>query len=374
MPRRTMGVAKTGERDIAGLASSRIPVLSLLTRYYIQSLLAISAIVLGAVNPYFRTMANLENILLQASFAGIGAAGMTLLIVSGAFDLSVAGLLGLCGVLSSELLPSMGVVFTVIVALVLGLFLGFLNGLVVTKLRIPAFIATLGMMNIYLALAFIWTNGSRLISVEDPSFNALGTGTLLNVLPIPFVVLVATYLICYVILNRSVYGRCLRAVGSNEIAARTAGLPVDLIRILAFAIVGGCSALAGVFLTAELSSASAVMATGYELTVIAVVVIGGTSLRGLEAHFSDHSPVLCFLQLSTAPSTSSMLALIGNMSSPAFSLLVRSGYKRCAAIFRLSNAGSGLIVTRSIYGISPTWKVRPQAFGAQPWHHDLRWP
>src|ERR1700730_479996 len=289
-----MEVSETANRKIDSQLSYGVSALSFLTRYYIQSLLVISVVILTVVNPYFRTLGNLENILLQASFAGIGAAGMTLLIVSGAFDLSVAGLLGLCGVLSAELLPSLGVAFTVIVALLLGSFLGLLNGLVVTKLRIPAFIATLGMMNIYLALGFIWTRGSRLISVEDPSFTALGTGTLLNVLPVPFLVMVATNLICYVVLNRSVYGRCLRAVGSNEIAARTAGLPVDLIRILAFAIVGGCSALAGVFLTAELSSASAVMATGYELTVIAVVVIGGTSLRGVEAPFSDHSPVLCF--------------------------------------------------------------------------------
>src|SRR3984893_13676069 len=289
-----MEVSETANRKIDSQLSYGVSALSFLTRYYIQSLLVCSLVILTVVNPYFRTLGNLENILLQASFAGIGAAGMTLLIVSGAFDLSVAGLLGLCGVLSAELLPSLGVAFTVIVALLLGSFLGLLNGLVVTKLRIPAFIATLGMMNIYLALGFIWTRGSRLISVEDPSFNALGTGTLLNVLPVPFLVMVATNLICYVVLNRSVYGRCLRAVGSNEIAARTAGLPVDLIRILAFAIVGGCSALAGVFLTAELSSASAVMATGYELTVIAVVVIGGTSLRGVEAPFSDHSPVLCF--------------------------------------------------------------------------------
>src|SRR5260370_765399 len=203
--------AKNGRRVLYGIL-----IVHFLTKYYIQCLLLVSVAVLVAVNPYFGTPENLENILLQASFAGIGAAGMTLLIVSGAFDLSVAGLLGLCGVLSSELLPSLGVVFTVIVALLLGLFLGLLNGLVVTKLRIPAFIATLGMMNIYLALGFIWTQGSRLISVEDPSFNALGTGTLLNVLPIPFLVMVATYLICYVVLNRSVYGRCLRAIGSNE--------------------------------------------------------------------------------------------------------------------------------------------------------------
>ncbi len=295
-----MDLSETANRKINGHAYG-IAALGFLTRYYIQFLLVISVGILALVNPYFRTVGNLENILLQASFAGIGAAGMTLLIVSGAFDLSVAGLLGLCGVLISELLPSQGVVLTVVAALFFGVLLGLLNGLVVTKLRIPAFIATLGMMNIYLALAFIWTQGSRVISVSDPSFNVLGTGTWFEVLPIPFLIMIATYLVCYGILNRSVYGRCLRAVGSSEIAARTAGLPVDFIRILAFAIVGGCSALAGVFLTAELSSASAIMATGYELTVIAVVVIGGTSLKGGEGTlFGSFTGALFFAVISSA--------------------------------------------------------------------------
>ncbi|MBV9300124.1 MAG: ABC transporter permease, partial [Verrucomicrobia bacterium] len=215
-----MDASQTGKTKIAG-RFYRIPVLSFLTRYYIQSLLVVSAIILATVNPYFRTVANLENILLQSSFAGIGAAGMTLLIVSGAFDLSVAGLLGFCGVLISEFLPSLGAVLSMVIAVFFGVLLGSLNGIVVTKLRIPAFIATLGMMNIYLALAFIWTQGSRVISVLDSSFNILGTGTLFGVLPIPFLVMIVTYFVCYVILNRSVYGRCLRAVGSSEIAART---------------------------------------------------------------------------------------------------------------------------------------------------------
>ena len=246
--------------------SPGIYLLSFLTKYYIQSLLLISVVILAAVNPYFRSVGNLENILLQASFSGIGAAGMTLLIVSGAFDLSVAGLLGLCGVLISKLIPSLGGGLTFLAALLIGSLLGLFNGSIVTKLRIPAFIATLGMMNIYLALAFIWTGGSRVMEISDPGFDALGTETMFGVLPIPFLVMIVTYLACYGILNRSVFGRCLRAVGSSEIAARTAGLPVDLIRILAFAIVGGCTALAGAFLAAELSSASAIMATGYELT------------------------------------------------------------------------------------------------------------
>jgi ribose transport system permease protein len=296
-----MDLSEIANRKIDGYRAYGMSILSFLTKYYIQSLLVIAVVILAVVNPYFRTVGNLENILLQSSFAGIGAAGMTLLIVSGAFDLSVAGLLGLCGVLISELLPSLGVVLTVVGALLFGFVLGLVNGLVVTKLQIPAFIATLGMMNIYLALAFIWTQGSRVIALSDPSFNILGTGALFGVLPIPFLVMIVTYLVCYGILNRSVYGRCLRAVGSSEVAARTAGLPVDLIRILAFAIVGGCSALAGVFLAAELSSASAIMATGYELTVIAVVVIGGTSLKGGEGTlFGSFTGALFFAVISSA--------------------------------------------------------------------------
>jgi ribose/xylose/arabinose/galactoside ABC-type transport system permease subunit len=296
-----MDRTKRVRNDLDGQSSDRFSLLGFLTRHYTQSLLLVTVIILAAVNPYFRTEANLENILLQASFAGIGAAGMTLLIVGGAFDLSVAGLLGLCGVLICRMLPTLGVLLTIIVALILGLVLGGLNGLAVTKLKIPAFIATLGMMNIYLALAFIFTQGSRVLTVTDENFTNLGTGVVLGFLPIPFLVMIGTYIIGYVILKRSVFGRCLRAAGSNEVAARTAGLPVDLIRITAFAIVGCCTALAGIFLTAELFSASAVMATGYELTVIAVVVIGGTSLKGGEGMlFGSFTGALFFAVINSA--------------------------------------------------------------------------
>lgn len=296
-----MALHHIANRKITGRFSYRISTLNFLTKYYIQSLLVILVMILAVSNPYFRTVGNLENILLQASFSGIGAAGMTLLIVSGAFDLSIASLLGLCGVFISQLLPSLGIVLTALAAVLFGTLLGMINGLVVTKLRIPAFIATLGMMNIYLALTFIWTEGSRVIAVSDPTFDLLGTGTLFGLLPIPFLAMIVTYVVCYGILNRSIYGRCLRAVGSSEIAARTGGLSVDLIRILAFAIVGGCSALAGVFLTAELSSASAIMASGYELTVIAVVVIGGTSLKGGEGTlFGSFTGALFFAVISSA--------------------------------------------------------------------------
>jgi ribose transport system permease protein len=254
-------------------------VVNFIGRYYIQWLLVIVVIVLALSNVSFRQAANVQNILLQSSFAGIAAAGMTLLIMCGAFDLSVAGLLGLCAVILVDLAPRIGVIPAVLVSLALGGFLGLLNGLVVTKFRIPAFIATLGMMNVYLTVGLVWTN-STAVPILDPGFRSLATQTFFGVVTLPFVVMIVVYFVAYAILHRTRYGRFIRAVGSNPIAAKTAGLPVDRVRIFAFVLVGLCTALAGVLLTSMLSSALAIMATGFELQVIAVVVVGGTSLAG----------------------------------------------------------------------------------------------
>ncbi|MCC6616121.1 MAG: ABC transporter permease [Anaerolineae bacterium] len=249
-----------------------------ITQYTIQWLLLIVVIILSLANTNFRQPANLLSVLLQASFAGIGAAGMTLIIINGAFDLSVAGILGLCGVVLGLVLPSIGIVPSILLALVVGVLLGVVNGLVVTKVRVPAFIATLGMMYIYLAIGFIITNG-QVVPVTDASFRSLGTGNLLG-LPIPFLIMIVTYVVLYGVLNFTTYGRFIRAVGSNPTASRVAGIPVDNVQIFAFALVGLCTALAGVALTAYLSSAQPNMATGYELRVIAAAVVGGTSLKG----------------------------------------------------------------------------------------------
>jgi len=241
-------------------------------------MLLLAIIVLGLVNANFRTMANIQNILLQSSFVGIGAAGMTMIIISRGIDLSVAGLLGLSGVAIAELGPRIGMVPATIVVLCLGVALGACNGLVVTKIRVPAFIATLGMMNIYLAMAFIWTKG-QVIAMESTRLRYLGTGTLAGI-PLVFLVMIAVYIIYYGILRFTTYGRYIRAIGSNEIASQMAGLHIDRVKIFAFILVGFCTAIAGILLTGLLSSANAIMATGYELRVIAAVILGGTSLSG----------------------------------------------------------------------------------------------
>ena len=266
----------------------------LLLKYYIQWFLFVALVVLAALSANFRQPNNLKNILLQSSFAGIGAAGMTLLITAGAFDLSVAGILGVCGVVMATMIVATSTALGICAALAVGVALGIINGLIVTKLRIPAFIATLGMMNVYLGIGFIWTNGqvvsvaqpaqvsqtTGVVSAAKPFLLALGTGSLFGILPVPFLVMAVVYGLCSLLLRRTHYGRFLRAVGSSEPAARAVGIPVARVRIIAFTMVAACTAIAAVLLTGELSSANAIMATGYELNVIAIVVVGGTSLQG----------------------------------------------------------------------------------------------
>lgn len=249
-----------------------------LGRYTIQILLVIAVVGLGAANENFRQISNIRSILLQSSFVGIGAAGATMLIINGGIDLSVAGLLGLCGVVVAMLVPKIGIVPTIIIALVLGSILGWINGLVVTKFRIAPFIGTLGMMNIYLAIGFIITN-AKVIPVTDKVFRALATNRILGI-PLPFLIMVLVYLICYLILHYTQYGRYIRSVGSNESASLISGVPVDNVRIFSFVLVGLFTSLAGVFLTAYLSSGQAIMASGYETRIIAATVVGGTSLKG----------------------------------------------------------------------------------------------
>ena len=263
----------------AAVAAGRPRAAEVLLKYYVQVLLIVALIVLSLINPNFRRPGNYANILLQSSFAGIGAAGMTLLIIAGAFDLSVAGILGVCGIALAVISGTAGAGVALVVTVLIGVALGLVNGFVVTKMRIPAFIATLGMMNVYLGVAFIATQG-QVLGVASGLLRAMGTDAVFGLLPIPFLVMIVVYVLISLVLGRTVPGRFMRAIGSSETASRAVGIPVNRIKVLCFAIVGACTAIAGILLAGELSSANAIMASGYELNAIAVVVVGGTSLKG----------------------------------------------------------------------------------------------
>ncbi len=247
-------------------------------RYALQIFTVLALIVVAIFVPNFRQLSNLQDVALQSSFAGLSAAGMTLLITGGMIDLSVAGIIALTAVTLSNLLPHAPLAIAVVLSLGVGAVLGLCNGLIITKLRFPPFIASYAMLSIYLAAAFIWTHASTL-PLTNAAFLGLSATEIFGV-PLFFLIMLAGALACSFLLNRTRFGRNLRAIGSSEAASRMAGLAVDRTRTAAFVLFGLLTSAAGIGLASLLSSASANMSIGYELNVVAVAVVGGTSLLG----------------------------------------------------------------------------------------------
>lgn len=257
-----------------------------------QSLLAlvVMVVVLSVSSDKFLSADNGLNILRQISVNLCLSIGMTLVIVSGGIDLSVGAVLGLAGAVAAKLLkdglavPAFGVLLEVTVAgaivagLLVGLLLGAFNGLVITRLSLPPFVATLGMLSIARGLTMLWTGGFPVTGL-GPRFGFLGTGVALGV-PVPVWVVGALAAFFGLMARRTVFGRHVYAVGSNELTARLAGLNVRGIRVWVYALAGALAGAAGLVVTARLDSAQPNAGLGYELDSIAAVVIGGTSLSG----------------------------------------------------------------------------------------------
>lgn len=246
---------------------------------HVLAIVLLAVILVATVSvPGFAGFPNLVSILSKASYIGIVACGMTLLISTGAFDLSVAGIVATSAVILAKVLTVADLATGVVAALLAGALLGFINGMVVTRLRINAFIATFGMMNVYLATAFIILN-DKVQGISNVNFLALGTGRFLGI-PLVFFAFLGTLILFYFITHRTELGRQFRALGSSEPAAKASGLPIDRIKVMAFVLSGIACGIAAVFLAARLSSASASMSTGVELEAITIAVLGGTSLKG----------------------------------------------------------------------------------------------
>ena len=257
-----------------------------------QSLLALAVmvIVLSVTSEQFLTVPNLRNILLQISVNLCLSIGMTLIILTGGIDLSVGAILGLSGAIAAGLLKNgialklLGVqlqftVFGAIVAGVLvGLALGWFNGVAITRFKLPPFVATLGMLSIGRGLTMLWTNGFPITALGS-KFGFVGAGFLFSV---PMAVWISTALVVlfYLISIHTTLGRYIYAVGGSERAAAFAGLNVDRIKVWVYTLAGGLAGVGGLILTARLDAADPKAGLGYELDSIAAVVIGGTSLSG----------------------------------------------------------------------------------------------
>jgi ribose transport system permease protein len=233
---------------------------------------------LTLVSPVFLTPINLFNVALQASVVAILAFGQTFVILSAGIDLSVGSVLALTGAVMAMQTGQNGVLVGILVGLLAGAVLGALNGLFVTRARVAPFIATLAMLAIARGLTYIYTQGSP-IRVDQPAFNVFGQGTV-GAVPVPVVIMLAVFVICLVVLTQTRFGRYVFAIGSNPEVTRLAGVPIDRYVVAVYAISGLLAALGGLILTGRLAAADPNAATGYELDVIAAVVIGGTSLFG----------------------------------------------------------------------------------------------
>ena len=241
--------------------------------------LLVLCVTLWLATPYFATAANLANVAEQSAITGVLAIGMTFEILIGGIDLSVGSLVALAGVITGVVLQrDMPVAVAVVAGLVTAMAAGAINGAMIAHFMLPPFIATLGMMSVARGAALLLSDG-RPISGFPESLRRLATGSVVGV-PAPVLLMLALYVVAYVVLTRTVVGRHVYAIGSNEEATTLAGIRVGLHKVLVYAISGLSAGVCATLLLARLNTAQPIAGVGYELDAIAAVVIGGTSLLG----------------------------------------------------------------------------------------------
>lgn len=247
-------------------------------------ILILTWIVLAFLSPYFFTVRNLFEITLQSSVFAIIAAGETFVIFSGGIDLSVGSVFAFSSIVGGIFYAATGSVFlAVVTCLATGIAAGIVNGLFISSLNVPPFVATLGMMGIARGAALIAVNGIPIYGLS-PTFMWIGQGQVAGLIPVPTIIMAAIFVLAYLVLNYSRFGRFTYAIGSNLESARLSGVSVAGITLGIYALSGMTAALAGIIESARLGTVQPAGGSGYELLAIGAVVIGGTSLFGGEGN------------------------------------------------------------------------------------------
>ena len=245
--------------------------------------LLLLVVVVSILSPSFLNGRNLLNVFRQTSVNAIIAAGMTFVILTGGIDLSVGSVLALSGAFTASMLASgQNIFISVIIAILCGGLVGFLNGFIISKGKLQPFIATLATMTILRGLTLVFTDGKPITLGSGAlamAFGKIGGGSILKI-PAPVIITIIVFIACYYILNYTKMGRYTYALGGNEEATKLSGLNTDKIKIWVYTISGILSAIAGIIITSRLYSAQPTAGTGYELDAIAAVVLGGTKLTG----------------------------------------------------------------------------------------------
>lgn len=257
-----------------------------------QSLIAlvVLCIVLSFLTDKFFTAANGVNVLRQVAVNICIATGMTLIVLTGGIDLSVGSVLALCGAITAGLLKNgipvhsanLYIGFTilgaVLAAIIVGGLLGFFNGLVITKFKVPPFVATLAMLTVARGFTMLYTEGHPISNLGD-NFALIGAGSFIGI-PVPVWIAIVVVLLAAFITKQTKLGRYIYAIGGNETAAKLSGIRINRVKLIVYSLGAALAAIGGVIVTSRLDSAQPNAGVSYELDAIAAVVIGGTSLNG----------------------------------------------------------------------------------------------
>ncbi|MFR5601336.1 MAG: ABC transporter permease [Lachnospiraceae bacterium] len=234
-------------------------------------------------SPYFLSLKNFMNILSSISVVGIIATGMTLVMITRGIDLSVGSIIALTGCVAALLIVNYQVPWfaAILITLLIGFLVGGINGVLITRFNVVPFIATLGSMNIFRGIAFILTNGQA-IYVPDKVITLLGTGKVMNLFPVPALIMLFFFVVFWLITRFTVFGRNVFAVGGNSTASRLAGIRVKRLTLTLYILTGVLSAIAGLVMTGLTSTAMPSAGDGYNLDTITAVYLGGNSANGGE--------------------------------------------------------------------------------------------
>jgi ribose transport system permease protein len=249
-------------------------------RFAMIIVLAAVVVTASVITPGFLELGNIKNILTQNAPVGLVAIGMTFVIIAGGFDLSVSAIFALGAVIAADFASRVALPLAFGGAVTAGAVAGLINALVITRLNVNAFVATLGSASVFTGFAILSSN-SRPIVPEAAGFDALGRGTIAGI-PASIVILAVAFALGWALLARTTYGRALYAVGGNPEAARLAGLRLDTLRGSTYVTTGALAALGGAIIASETGVAQADLGASVTLDAIAIVIIGGTSLYGGE--------------------------------------------------------------------------------------------
>ena len=280
----SMNGRAAGETSPLSTLRGKISFIDLMQSVGLAAVILLGCIVMSFMSPVFATVRNIENVLQSATIIAVVAIGQTFVILVAGIDLSVASVLVLSSVLSVGLVNFYGwsPEMAMLAAIFAGMVVGLVNGLAVTKLKIPALIATLATMTIGRGVAFIFSGGTNIAPVPK-IFVELQYSRILGI-PAVILLTLALAIMAQVVLSRTKFGRSVYATGGNPLAARLAGINTERVVILCFVISGFMAAVAGLLITARFEAGAATAAQGMELAVIAAVVIGGVSLFGGEGN------------------------------------------------------------------------------------------